>query len=94
MGGGQRRAGAELEAYMRGRGSKHGVQDAPAAPQWGRLRDLLSPAIGTACCAGRADGRTEVGLVFKCGSFNVIDINRPIGELAALPAGHAPGQAP
>ena len=32
------------------------------------------------------DGRADVGLVFKCGAFNVIDVNHPIGELAAANA--------
>lgn len=42
-------------------------------------------------CLRPADGRTEVGLVFKCGSFNVIDINRPVGEpMAAISCASPP----
>ena len=27
------------------------------------------------------DGRTDVGLVFKCGAFNVVEMHRPVGLL-------------
>lgn len=48
---------------------------------WDIARDHVRKAVETdvQLRVYHPDGRTEVGLVFKCGSFNVIDINRPIG---------------
>lgn len=49
---------------------------------WDIARDHVRRAVETdvQLRVYHPDGRTEVGLVFKCGSFNVIDINRPVGE--------------
>jgi hypothetical protein len=48
---------------------------------WDIARDHVRRAVETdvQLRVYHPDGRTEVGLVFKCGSFNVIDINRPVG---------------
>jgi hypothetical protein len=48
---------------------------------WDIARDHVRKAVETdvQLRVYHPDGRTEVGLVFKCGSFNVIDINRPVG---------------
>lgn len=49
---------------------------------WDVARDHVRKAVETdmQLRVYHPDGRTEVGLVFKCGSYNVIDINRPVGE--------------
>ncbi|GAB4816111.1 hypothetical protein N2152v2_003157 [Parachlorella kessleri] len=50
---------------------------------WDVARDHVRRAVDTdvQLRSYSPDGRADVGLVFKCGAFNVIDINHPIGLL-------------
>lgn len=50
---------------------------------WDVARDHARKAVQTdvQLRVYHPDGRMDVGLVYKCGSFNVVDINRPVGLL-------------
>lgn len=50
---------------------------------WDIARDHARKAVQTdvQLRVYHPDGRMDVGLVYKCGSFNVVDINRPVGLL-------------
>jgi hypothetical protein len=50
---------------------------------WDVARDHVRKAVSTdvQLRVYHPDGRDDVGLVYKCTSFNVIDINRPVGLL-------------
>lgn len=50
---------------------------------WDVARDHVRKAVHTdvQLRVFHPEGRTDVGLVFKCGAFNVVDISRPVGLL-------------
>lgn len=61
---------------------------------WDVARDHVRKAVKTdvQLRVFHPDGRMDVGLVYKCGAFNVVDINRPVGLLRKRQTSSNPDQ--
>lgn len=61
---------------------------------WDVARDHVRRAVHTdvQLRVYHPDGRTDVGLVYKCGTFNVVEINRPVGLLRRRQTSSRPDQ--
>ncbi|KAI8114346.1 hypothetical protein M9434_002472 [Picochlorum sp. BPE23] len=61
---------------------------------WDVARDHVRKAVHTdvQLRVYHPDGREDVGLVYRCGAFNVVDINRPVGLLRKRQESTKPGQ--
>jgi hypothetical protein len=61
---------------------------------WDVARDHVRKAVHTdvQLRVYHPDGREDVGLVYKCASFNVVDINRPVGLLRRRQESSKPDQ--
>ena len=61
---------------------------------WDVARDHVRKAVHTdvQLRVYHPDNRDDVGLVYKCASFNVVDINRPVGLLRRRQENSKPGQ--